>query len=37
MTKKKIDKGQIWIIVFAIVPVVLFMNLGKYFTNDSGM
>jgi hypothetical protein len=37
MTKKNIDKGQIWIIVFAVVPVVLFMNLGKYFTNDSGM
>jgi hypothetical protein len=37
MTKKNIDKVQIWMTVFAVVPVVLFMNLGEYFSNDSGI
>ncbi len=37
MTKKNIDKGQIWMTVFGVVPVVLLMNLGEYFSNDSGM
>ena len=37
MTKRNIDKGQIWMTVFAVIPVVLFMNLGEYFSNDNGM
>jgi hypothetical protein len=35
--KNKVDKEQIWTIVFAVIPVVIFMNMGEYFTNDSGM
>lgn len=37
MTKEqKNDKEQIWLIVFLLLPVVLFMNLGEHFT-DNGL
>ncbi len=36
MSKKDIDKGHIWIIVFVVFPVVIFMNIGEYFSNDNG-
>lgn len=37
MTKKSIDKEQIWTIVFIVLPVILLMNLGAHYTDHSGM
>ncbi|WP_338769826.1 hypothetical protein WAF17_10625 [Bernardetia sp. ABR2-2B] len=38
MTKdKESKKEQIWMTIFTVIPVVLFMNVGEYFTDDSKM
>lgn len=34
---KKVEKEQLWLITYIVIPVVLLMNLGEYFTESSGM
>ncbi len=35
--KKKLDENQIWTMVMTVLPVVILMNAGNEFTDDSGM
>ena len=35
--KKKLDENQMWTLVLAILPVIILMNVGKEFVDDSGM